>query len=165
MNRRIIVAASLLLAVASFQAAAQCLGECVGNGNARDGQECFKDADAKTLEKVVATIARNGTACTQGQRILGVQIVSTPDKCKRVDLYFCESAISGLGENVRVDREPAECFSAAETANPRYVMHTIRRNGTACPASAPTMQGVKLSKKGTCWRAPSVYCGAAAAKN
>jgi hypothetical protein len=140
--------------------AAGCVGECVGNGNARDGRECFDQAQVQTLEQILPVLRSNGTFCPEDGNILGVQVTdaSSSGGCKRIDLYYCQTAVSGFAMNRRIEREPRECFSTIEASNFIYLQQTISRNGTTCPRDAFLMQGIKLKKVDGCWRAPAVYC-------
>jgi hypothetical protein len=138
----------------------ECRGECVGNGNARNGTECFSDAESQTLDQIVPILNTNGTTCPLFAPITGVRVLPATGGCNRVDEYYCPTAISGFAHGIRVDRNPSECFSAAQASNPLYVKKIIRRNGTRCPTNAPFMTGLKLQKTDTCWRVTAVYCDA-----
>jgi hypothetical protein len=140
--------------------AADCRGECVGNGNARDGRECFNDSEVQDLNAILPTLAANGTSCPEQQPIVGVLLnhSTVGDRCNRIDVFYCGTAISGLAEGVRIDRDPRECFSADQTSNFADLTRTIQMNGTRCPSDRPVMGGVKLQEANGCWRAPVVYC-------
>jgi len=137
-----------------------CRGECVGNGNARDGRECFGDSEVQTLSAILPVLAANGTSCPEQHPIVGVLLnhAMVGDRCNRIDVFYCATAVSGLAEGVRIDRDPRECFNADETANFPDLTRTIQANGTLCPSDRPIMGGVKLQEANGCWRAPVVYC-------
>lgn len=137
-----------------------CRGECVGNGNARDGRECFGDVEVQTLSQIVPVLAANGTSCPEQAPIVGVLLNHSRvgDQCNRIDVFYCPTAVSGVAEGVRVDRNPSECFNADEAANISDLKRTIEANGTFCPSDRPVMGGVKLQEANGCWRAPAVYC-------
>jgi hypothetical protein len=137
-----------------------CRGECVGNGNARDGRECFNDSEVQTLNQIIPVLTANGTSCPEQHPIVGVLLshATVGDRCNRVDVFYCSTAVSGLAEGIRVDRDPRECFNADETSNFSDLTRTIQANGTVCPADRPFMGGVKLQQANGCWRAPVVYC-------
>lgn len=139
---------------------ADCRGECVGNGNARDGRECFGDSEVQTLNQILPVLAGNGTSCPEQQPIVGVLLnhARVGDRCNRIDVFYCGTAISGLADGVRVDRDPRECFNADQASNLSYLTRTIQANGTLCPSDRPVMGGVKLQEANGCWRAPTVYC-------
>jgi hypothetical protein len=137
-----------------------CRGECVGNGNARDGRECFADSEVQNLNAILPVLAANGTSCPEQHPIVGVLLnhASVGDHCNRIDVFYCGTAVSGLAEGVRVDRDPTECFSADQTSKFSDLTRTIQANGTLCPSDHPVMRGVKLQEANGCWRAPAVYC-------
>jgi len=135
-----------------------CRGDCVGNGTARDGRECFADAEVQTLDQIEPVLTGNGTFCPEQQAIVGVQVTRAQGACNRIDVFYCSTAVSGTAEGFRVDRQPVECFSASDAEDLRGLKRTIRRNGTVCPAAFPVMGGVKLQKADGCWRVPAVYC-------
>src|SRR5580765_4527150 len=137
-----------------------CRGECVGNGNARDGRECFNDFEVQTLSQIIPVITANGTSCPEQHPIVGALLshATVGDRCNRIDVFYCSTAVSGLAEGVRVDREPRECFNADEASNLLNLTRTIQANGTTCPSDRPVMGGVKLQQANSCWRAPVVYC-------
>jgi hypothetical protein len=135
-----------------------CRGECVGNGNARDGRECFNTVEAQTLDQLIPVMTGNGTSCPEQRPIVGARVVQLTDGCNRIDVFYCPTAVSGLGEGLRVDRQPNECFSATEASDLDTLRLAIQANGTSCPAAFPVMGGVKLQESNGCWRAPSVYC-------
>lgn len=139
-----------------------CRGECVGNGNARDGRECFGDPEVHNLATIIPVLAANGTSCPEQQPIIGVLLnhATVGDRCNRIDVFYCGTAVSGRADGVRIDRDPRECFSADQTANFSDLTRTIQANGTLCPADRPIMGGVKLQEANGCWRAPTVYCQA-----
>jgi hypothetical protein len=137
-----------------------CRGDCVGNGNARDGRECFNESEVQSLGQITSVLIGNGTSCLEQQLIVGVLLshATTGDRCIRIDEFYCSTAVSGLAEGIRVDRDPRECFTADEASNFTDLTRTIQANGTVCPADQPVMGGVKLHYATGCWRAPLVYC-------
>jgi hypothetical protein len=137
---------------------ADCRGECVGNGNARDGRECFGDSEAQALEQMVPVITANGTSCPEQQRIIGVRVSRANDGCNRVDVFYCPTAVSGEAGGLRLDRQPSECFNTSEASDFSNVKRTIQANGTVCPADHAVMVGVKLQEANGCWRVPRAYC-------
>ena len=165
---RYAVLVAVLLALAPVMASSSgpdskdpdCRGECVGNGNARDGRECFNDSEVQTLSAILPVLAANGTSCPEQHPIVGVLLnhATVGDRCNRIDVFYCATAVSGLAEGVRVDRDPRECFNVDQTSNFSDLTHTIQANGTLCPGDRPVMGGVKLQEANGCWRAPAVYC-------
>ena len=166
MRYAVVVAAIMALApvmAVSNSASSQdpdCRGECVGNGSARDGRECFGDSEVQTLNQIIPVLTANGTSCPEQHPIAGVLLshATTGDRCNRIDVYYCPTAVSGLAEGIRVDRDPRECFSADEASNFLDLTRTIASHGTVCPSDRPVMGGVKLQQANGCWRAPVVYC-------
>ena len=139
---------------------ADCRGDCVGNGNARDGRECFSDSEAQSLEQLPPVMTGNGTSCPEQQRIVGARVgrVRDTDGCNRVDVFYCPTAVSGVAGGLRLDRQPSECFNSDQASDFSYVRRTIQANGTVCPADRPVMAGVKLQQANGCWRVPAAYC-------
>jgi hypothetical protein len=163
MRYAVVVAALLALApvaVISSSTDADCRGDCAGNGNARDGRECFGESEVQTLQQMVPAITANGTSCPEQQPIVGVRLsrANIGDLCYRVDTYYCPTAVSGVSGGLRLERQPRECFSSAEASDFAYVRRTIQVNGTVCPADHPVMAGVKLQQANGCWRVPAAYC-------
>ncbi len=137
-----------------------CRGDCVGNGNARDGRECFSDSEVQSLNQITTALIANGTSCPEQQPIVGVLLshATVGDRCNRIDVFYCSTAVSGLAAGTRVDRDPRECFNADEASSFSDLTRIIQANGTVCPADQPLMGGVKLQEASGCWRAPVVYC-------
>jgi len=155
----LVLAALIVLAPAvSTSTDADCRGQCVGNGNARDGRECFGDSEVQSLEQILPVITANGTSCPEQQRIIGARVSRAKDGCNRVDVFYCPTAVSGVAGGLRLDRQPSECFSTEQAANFSDVRRTIQANGTVCPADQPLMAGVKLQEANGCWRVPAAYC-------
>jgi hypothetical protein len=161
MRSAVVVAAIMALApviAVSNSIDSGCRGDCVGNGNARDGRECFNDFEVQTLDQIVPVLTGNGTSCPEQQAIVGARVTPATGGCNRIDVFYCQTAVSGLAEGFRLDREPRECFNAGEASDFRDLTRTIQRNGTVCPMVLPVIGGVKLQKTNGCWRAPAVYC-------
>jgi hypothetical protein len=163
MRSALVVAAVLIVApmtIASNRIDSGCRGDCVVNGNARDGRECFSDAEVETVDQIVPVMLANGTSCPEQQPIVGARVTRATNGCNRVDVFFCQTAVAGVAEGLRVDRDAAECFSAAEASDLPRVVRTLERNGATCPHAAPILTGIKFQKVGDCWRAPALYCDA-----
>ena len=103
-------------------------------------------------------LTSNGTSCPEQQPIVGLQVTRGNDGCNRIDVFYCQTSVSGLAEGFRLNREPRECFNAGEASDFGGLTRTIQHNGTACPADQPIMGGIKLQNADGCWRAPAVYC-------
>ena len=75
-----------------------CRGECVGNGNARDGRECFGDSEVQTLSSILPVLAANGTSCPEQNPIVGVLLnhSTVGDRCNRIDVFYCGTAVAGV---------------------------------------------------------------------
>jgi hypothetical protein len=114
----------------------------------------------QTLNAIVPVLAANGTSCPEQHPIVGVLLnhATVGDRCNRIDVFYCSTAVSGLADGVRLDRDPRECFNANQTSNFSDLTRTIQANGTLCPSDRPVMGGVKLQEANGCWRAPAVYC-------
>jgi hypothetical protein len=163
MRYAVVVAALLALApvvAVSSSTEADCRGDCVGNGNARDGRECFNEFEVQTLQQIVPVMVGNGTSCPEQQTIIGAKLsrATDGDRCYRVDTFYCPTAVSGDAGGVRLERQPRECFNSDEALDFAYLRRTIQVNGTVCPADHPVMAGVKLQQANGCWRVPAAYC-------
>ena len=154
------VAPVMALSSSTVSNDADCRGECVGNGNARDGRECFGDSEVQNLNLIIPFLTANGTSCPEQHPIVGVLLshATVGDRCNRIDTFYCSTAVWGVAEGIRVDRDPRECFSTEEASTFTGVRRTIEANGTACPNDRPVLGGVKLQEANGCWRAPVVYC-------
>lgn len=155
---------TLLLYAASagvVTADVNCLGECVGVGNVRDGCECLSASAVSSLDVIKPLLVANGTVCNEGGDIIGVRVIdaitSFQSPCKRIDNFFCSYTITGRYEGTRFDREPWECFSATEASDLTYLDSVLSMNGGGCPPGRGAA-GVRLTKSGACYRAAALYC-------
>ena len=71
------------------------------------------------MNQIVPALTANGTSCPEQRPIVGVLLshATVGDRCNRIDVFYCSTAVSGLAEGIRVDRDPRECFNADKTSN------------------------------------------------
>jgi hypothetical protein len=94
-------------------------GDCVGNWKARDGRECFSEAESQTLDQLVPVMTANGTFCPEHQPIVGAWVVRATRDCRRVDVFYGQTAVADEVENLRLDRESPGGLRSHVSKEPR----------------------------------------------